>query len=79
MLANNPLSDLSFMKREMRPLAEGVWGGGTGKGSEVGGEKGQSEIVTAECRAVPGPQSRPGAPGPWGMAVGDRQQSPWAL
>jgi hypothetical protein len=55
MLANNPLSDMSFMKWEVRPLAEAVLGGGKGQGSEGGGEKGESEIVTAECRGATGP------------------------
>ena len=52
---------MSFTKWEVRPLAEAVLGGGKGQGSEGGGEKGESEIVTAECRGATGPQSRPGA------------------
>lgn len=67
---------MSFMKWEVRPLAEGVLGGGKGQGSEGGGEKGESETVTAECRGATGPQSRPGARGPWAMAVEQVQQSP---
>lgn len=68
MLANNPLSDMSFMKWEVRPLAEGVLGGGKGQGSEGGEEKGESETVTAECRGATRPQSRPGAP--WALGDG---------
>lgn len=58
MLANNPLSDMSFMKWEVRPLAEGVLGGGKGQGSEGGEEKGESETVTAECRGATRPWNR---------------------
>lgn len=64
------------MKWEVRPLAEGVWGGGKGQGSEVGGEKEESEIVTAECRAVTGPQSRPGVPWALGDDRGGRRAEP---
>lgn len=47
---------------------EGVLGGGKGQRSEAGGEKGEVEIVIAECGGVTGPQSHRGVP--WALGDG---------